>query len=151
MKEIIKLENGNVRVRTINKNPSRTQQQFVEQCDVNNIMKKYRVTGQITHLNTKQGVYADMSSIKNYQENLNTVIEAQNAFMALPSDVRKRFSNDPAELIDFLADKKNDEEAIKLGLKIKKNVPGSNDETKKSKNKNDDKPIVQNDTTNVTE
>jgi len=71
--------------------------------------------------------------------------------MALPSDVRKRFSNDPAELIDFLADKKNDEEAIKLGLKIKKNVPGSNDETKKSKNKNDDKPIVQNDTTNVTE
>ena len=36
--------------------------------------------------------------------------------MALDANVRKRFHNDPAELIDFVSDEKNRDEAVRLGL-----------------------------------
>ena len=42
--------------------------------------------------------------------------------MALPSRVRRRFDNDPAELMEFLADEANREEAVMLGL-IEKEEP----------------------------
>ena len=45
-----------------------------------------------------------------------TVIAAAEAFAALPSRVRQRFNNDPAELLEFLADESNREEAVFLGL-----------------------------------
>ena len=37
-------------------------------------------------------------------------------FDNLPSDVRNRFNNNPAQLLDFVADPENKEEAIELGL-----------------------------------
>jgi phage internal scaffolding protein len=36
--------------------------------------------------------------------------------MALPAQIRSRFDNDPAKLIDFLENEQNHDEAIKLGL-----------------------------------
>ena len=36
--------------------------------------------------------------------------------MALPAQIRSRFENDPAKLIDFLDNSENLDEAIKLGL-----------------------------------
>ena len=46
-------------------------------------------------------------------------MDAQNAFDQLPSEVRNKFHNDPAKLIGFLKDEKNNEEAYALGLKNK--------------------------------
>ena len=40
----------------------------------------------------------------------------QDDFMELPAQLRSRFNNDPAELIDFLGKEENREEATKLGL-----------------------------------
>jgi len=125
MKTIIKLQN-NVKVKTLNEKPSLTHPEFQDQTNINKIMKKYHATGMITHLNQKQGQYADLSQIKDYQSSLNTVLQAQASFMTLPSDVRKKFQNDPNALISFLADPKNQDEAIKLGLKNPK--PIKNDE-----------------------
>lgn len=118
MKKVIRMENGRTRVITLNNEPTKTQQQFKDQCDVNNIMKKYKLTGEWPNPK-KQGIYLDSTNLPDYQSALNTVIAANDSFSTLPSDVRKRFSNDPAEMIKFLADPKNNEEAIKLGLKIK--------------------------------
>lgn len=118
MKKIIRLENGNVKVQTINNEPTKTQQQFKDQCDINLIMKKYRETGQISHLRNSQGQYLDVSELPSYQEALNTLITANNSFASLSSEVRKRFGNDPKNMIEFLSDPSNDPEAIKLGLKI---------------------------------
>lgn len=109
-------------VRTINEEPSLTQQQFKDSCDVNLILKTYMTTGQISHLNSKTGVYADLTSIGSYQTMLNTIISADNAFMELPAELRLKFKNNPQELINFLADTKNDDEAISLGLKVKPKV-----------------------------
>jgi hypothetical protein len=36
--------------------------------------------------------------------------------MALPADLRARFSNNPEELINFLDNPENKDEAIRLGL-----------------------------------
>ena len=44
------------------------------------------------------------------------VNQARDLFMSLDAEVRKRFGNDPAQLLDFLADNKNYDEAKKLGL-----------------------------------
>lgn len=117
MKNITRHENGHKKVSTINNEPSKTQQQFAEQCDINNIMKKYKQTGEITHLNKKTGIYGDFSNMPSYQEALHTVIKAEQEFMTLPADVRKKFDNNPQQFVDFINDPKNDEEAIKLGLK----------------------------------
>lgn len=122
MKEITLRENGSKRVRTINEEPTLAQQQFKDQCDVNQIMKKYLKTGTITHINnTRQGVYADLSQVPlDYQEALNTVIRAKDAFQEVPSHIRLRFQNDPGQMLRFLADPANQEEAIKLGLMVRK-------------------------------
>lgn len=42
--------------------------------------------------------------------------DASEAFETLPSAVRERFRNSPSELLSFLADSRNREEAVKLGL-----------------------------------
>jgi phage internal scaffolding protein len=47
---------------------------------------------------------------------LNQVIAAEDEFMRLPADLRARFENDPAQLIEFLENLENKDEAIKLGL-----------------------------------
>lgn len=108
--------NGTIRIATLNLDPTMTQQQYKEECDVNHIMKKYITTGEIHHINRKQGVYADMSEISDYQGMLDTVLDAQSKFQTLPADVREKFKNDPAKLIEFIQDPKNYDEGVKLGL-----------------------------------
>lgn len=139
MKKIIRHENGNLKVITINEETTRTQQQFKDQCDVNNIMKKYRLTGELNHINKKQGIYADLSDSPTYQAALEIIIKAENTFSELSSDVRKRFNNDPHEMISFLENPQNNEEAIKLGLKI----PPPNPSQKQNETQNETKTKTQ--------
>lgn len=126
-----KRENGTLRVITINDEPSMTQQQYKDECDINNIMKKYQSTGEFRHLTAKQGQYADFSDIMDYQDMLHTIQYADEAFAALPAEVRLRFKNDPGSLITFLQDDKNYDEGVKLGLLEPKPIqqnPKPNDE-----------------------
>ena len=118
-KKFTKRENGTLRVQTINSKPTRTQQQHKDECDVNQIIAKYKKTGLITHLNKNPGAYSDLTDIPSYTEALQTIITASDAFNALPSDFRYELHNDPQELINFLKNPANDERAIKLGLKVK--------------------------------
>lgn len=120
MKIITKDQNGNVRVVTRNEKPSMTQQQFKEQVNVNKIIAKYRRTGMLEHVRKNSGAYLDITDIGDYQESLQKVIDANNIFSSLPSEIRTRFANDPQQLINFLADEKNIDEAIRLGLMYKK-------------------------------
>nr|QJB20853.1 MAG: internal scaffolding protein [Microvirus sp.] len=110
-------ENGSLNIQSLNPDESMTQQQFKDQADINVIMSTYMKTGEFP-LSQRQGFYADVSEVADYQTALNTVIKAEEAFMDLPAEIRKRFQNDPQEMLSFLADNKNDEEAISLGLKV---------------------------------
>lgn len=102
---------------------TRTQQQYQQQCDVNYIMKQYLHTGTINHIAQKKGVYADHTKLPDYHAALNIVKSAESGFMSLDAQVRKRFQNDPQQLINFLSDPKNRPEAEKLGLVEKAKGP----------------------------
>lgn len=100
--------------------PTKTQQQFEEECNINNILKRYKQTGIVTHLAHELPVYGDFSDVPDYQTAFDIVVSAHDNFMRLPADLRKRFNNDPAQLLDFLKDESNYEEAVELGLLARK-------------------------------
>jgi phage internal scaffolding protein len=107
--------------------PGLAQQHFKDECDVNNILRKYQKTGLIDHVNRFQGDYADLSDVPDFQDSLNAVIDAQEAFMTLPSSIRKQFGNDPAAFLDFVHDPDNRDEMVKMGLsKAPTGAPNSN-------------------------
>lgn len=93
-----------------------TKQSFKDECDINNIMKRYNATGDISHLNMRMPEYGDFSSPVDFQSALNTVMESEAMFADLPAHLRDRFGNDPKQLLEFLADDANREEAVSLGI-----------------------------------
>lgn len=109
-------EDGSVSVATVNIEPSLTQQQFKDECDINKIIKSYEATGEFTHKTSKVGQYADFSGIRDYHEMVEKVAYAQEAFMTLPAQVRLKFQNDPGELLQFIQNPANREEAMRIGL-----------------------------------
>nr|QJB20722.1 MAG: internal scaffolding protein [Microvirus sp.] len=96
--------------------PSRTKQSFRDECDINNIMRRYETTGVIQHVAGSVPEFGDYISELDFQQSMNAVLEAQELFAQLPARVRDRFGNDPAQMLAFLGDEKNKDEAIKLGL-----------------------------------
>lgn len=95
---------------------SRTKQAFKDECDINRILMKYQKTGLLTHVQTYGGRYEDLPSNLDYQESLNAIIAAETAFMSLPSSLRLRFGNDPAEFLGFVSNPANSNELVELGL-----------------------------------
>lgn len=94
----------------------RTKQSHKTECDINNILRRYESTGLITHVNNTVAQYGDFSEVDDYQTSLQKVMDAEGAFLALPSDVRKFFDNDPAKFLDFAGDPNNIETMVELGL-----------------------------------
>ena len=92
-----------------------TQQQFGEECDINNIMQKFGMTGLLPQTPLPPQ-YGDFSGVFDYHSAANAIIAAQEQFDALPANIRSRFDNDPSNLIDFIANESNRPEAEKLGL-----------------------------------
>jgi phage internal scaffolding protein len=92
-----------------------TQQHFKDECDINNILRQFNVTGLLPE-NALSPRYGDFTGISDYHTALNRVIAAEDEFMALPAQIRARFDNDPAALIEFLENSDNKNEAIELGL-----------------------------------
>lgn len=101
---------------------SMTKQSFRDQVNINKIVARYRKTGMIDHVNGATPFYGDVSQFTSYQDAVNTVLRANELFAGMSSDVRKRFENDPQKMIDFLQDEKNLDEAVKLGMVVKRPV-----------------------------
>ena len=92
-----------------------TQQHFKDECDINNILRQFNITGLLPEAPLSPR-YGDFTGIGDYHSALKQVIAAEDEFMRLPAQIRSRFENDPAKLIDFLEKSENKDEAIKLGL-----------------------------------
>lgn len=96
-----------------------TQQHFKEETDVNQIVKKYMRTGV---LGNPLSAPTEAPKFSTFDQNFDYfgaqcfIAKAQQEFEALPAVVRKRFDNDPGQLIAFLSDEKNRPEAENLGL-----------------------------------
>jgi len=100
---------------------SRTKQSFAAEADINNIMRRYATTGVLVDpasaLSGRKLIYGDFSNY-DFRAHQTHIAAIRQSFDMLPADVRRRFDNDPACLIDWLSDESNKEEAIKLGLRV---------------------------------
>lgn len=95
--------------------PTRAQQQFIDECDINTIVRRFGITGQLP-TDVRMPLQGDFTEVVDYQTAHNMLIAADAAFMQMPAEVRKRFNHDAAAFVDFCSDPANRDEAIKLGL-----------------------------------
>lgn len=103
--------------------PSRTKQEFKEECDINYIVEQFGVTGHMP-ITTVQPLVGDFSNISDYHEAVNTVKASNENFMRLPSAIREKFNNDPSQFVDFCLNPANIEAVRELGLAPRPVAPG---------------------------
>lgn len=99
--------------------PSLTKQSFADEVDINTIVKRFGLTGQLPS-DVRVPQYADFETVIDYHSAMLQVRQAQEAFMKMPAEVRARFNHDAGALVDFVSDDKNRAEAEKLGLVVAK-------------------------------
>jgi len=97
------------------KDPSLAQQHMKDECDINVIVERFGVTGQIPQTPIEPS-YGDFSGVTDYHTAMNKIKAADAAFMALPAKLRAKFDHDPNALLNFLENETNRSEAIQLGL-----------------------------------
>jgi len=104
--------------------PTQVQQHFLESCDIDVIMKKYKKTGLLPRVQSLPQ-YGDFSNVATYQEAMEKICLVGEVFTNLPARIRDNFDNDPGKLLDFVADPSNKARAIQMGLIENKeqNVP----------------------------
>lgn len=99
-------------------------QEMREAVDLNSIIKRYNQTGQMPgFMQSAPPVFADVSQFGDFASALRRVTAAQDTFAALPADIRSRFGNEAANLVAFIQDDTNYDEAVKLGIVEKKALP----------------------------
>jgi len=91
------------------------QQNFKDECDINYIVRQFGLTGELPG-KPLSPQYGDFTGVLDYHSAVNAVLAAQDDFMELPAQMRSRFNNDPAQLIEFLENSDNRPEAEALGL-----------------------------------
>lgn len=90
-------------------------QQFKEETDINEIVRRFGITGTVPSV-FKMPLGPEFQMARDFHSSMNAIREAEETFMTLPAQMRKRFNNDPGALIAFMSDEQNKDEAIKLGL-----------------------------------
>lgn len=96
---------------------SRTQQSFAEEVDINTIVRRFGLTGELPQ-DVAAPTYGDFVGVYDFHTAMNAVAKAHEAFDAMPAQVRSRFNNDAGAFVDFCSDEANREEAVKLGLVV---------------------------------
>lgn len=79
--------------------PSRTQQQFVKDADINNILAKFMQTGELNV--TGEPRYQDIDALLDLQDSIVTRHEVNQAWDALPAAVRN-ILKDPKTFTDYV-------------------------------------------------
>jgi len=107
-----------------NDEPTLTQQHFKEKADINHIVNHALQTR--TEPRTDFGrlgsrplkpIYGDFSSI-DHMDWRNKIADAEMAFHRLGPRIRAKFRNDPHQMLRWVEDPENKQEAIKLGLLV---------------------------------
>lgn len=115
--------------------PSLTQQQFVEDCDINVLARRFGLVDSPMPVGSFDPAhYGDFSDVPDLRTALDLVNDAKNKFMALPAKLRERFNNQPGRLWDFVNDPENAEEAVRLGLLARQPIepPAASQDAKKA-------------------
>ena len=115
---------------TFDPKSSLTHTDMRKQCDINNIVEQYVSTGTLPTVRgaafTKRyPMFGDFTVGNDYQTIQNTLKASESAFLELPARVRERFHNNPSELVSFLQNEENRNEAEELGLIEKRKISQS--------------------------
>jgi phage internal scaffolding protein len=103
--------------------PSLAIQSAEEESNINTIVRKFGVTGQLPD-QVAMPQSGDFTNIPDFHTAMNLVRKSQEEFLKVPADVRARFGNDPQAFMTFVEDDANREEARRLGLlKLQPDVP----------------------------
>lgn len=99
------------------KDPSLAQQHFAEDADINTIVRRFGITGQLPE-NASYPTYGDFTGISDYRTAIEAVRAAEAQFMAMPAHVRASFENDPQAFVEFCSDPVNLPAMREMGLAI---------------------------------
>lgn len=106
--------------------PSLTDQSQYKDTDINNIVKRYQVTGLLDSpgsvpFETLQ--FGDATLLPDYQTALDLVNNVQEEFASMPSEIREKFGHDPMLLLEALQDPAKKPMLQDIGLISKDEVP----------------------------
>lgn len=96
--------------------PEITKQSHKAECDIHNILRQYQRTGIITHVQAARPTYQDLPDAVDFQQAMNTLMAAQEAFAGLPARVRAHFNNDPETFLAAFQDKAQEAKLREFGL-----------------------------------
>lgn len=99
--------------------PSMTKQSFAEECDINTIVRRFGLTGELPE-GVRAPTFGDFQDVPDYHSAMNAIRQADEAFFEMPAELRARFGNDAGLFVEFCSDEKNRDEAERMGLVLKK-------------------------------
>lgn len=95
--------------------PTRAQQQFKEECDINTIVERFGITGEMPEMvNIPHNV--DFAESLDYHSAYNQMLAADAAFMEFPAHIREKFGNNAGKFVDFVSDPANIEQCREWGI-----------------------------------
>lgn len=100
---------------TVGGGDSMVRQAFKDEADINNIVARYEVSGQLP-LTEQQARFGDVSDVRDYKASLDFVREATEDLEAMPQDARVRFFEDPRQFMSDLENAKNRDDLVQLGI-----------------------------------
>lgn len=101
---------------------SLTEQQFAEESQILNKIRKYDSQGFFDSINRNPAQYTDFTKVRDLADAIDQIENARDSFQQIPSDIRKKFNNSPSEFFDFASKESNYDELVKLGLATAKIV-----------------------------
>jgi len=91
------------RVTLVCSDPSLTQQDFLAESDVNNVILRFATTGELPpRLNARVGEFLDVSEVGDLHQALEQAREGNEFFNSLPEEVRAAVDYDPMRLLDAM-------------------------------------------------
>lgn len=95
--------------------PGKTQQQFADEADINNIVERFLKSGELPQT-TPFPQSDEFQETFDFQTSMNVIVQAERSFMELPAKTRARFQNDPQQFMEFMHNPENIDEMVKLNL-----------------------------------
>lgn len=97
---------------------SKTKQEFKQDVDVNFIVKKFQMTGSVSHLARAKPQFADVSNAVSLHAAMNMMKEATKGFSDLSSAIRAEAGNSPVRFLEMLESEEGTADLVEAGLQL---------------------------------
>lgn len=92
-------------------------QEYVKDCDINSILQAWALGYPINTTDEQRQFFATPEHFEfDLRDKLEKGRQVEESFKELPVHIQTRFNHNPFDLIDFLANEANYDEAVKLGI-----------------------------------